>query len=181
MCVTWRYNQFFGAFIFFGSLSWVIPLACCVSPCILTCILQNLSRKKVLRVNILSKMFYNDKFHREAFARRGESRWSFENVFPFKFLHFDRIIYSAEICILRQNLKSIQVWFLTTATRRSTTTRFYRSKSGDLRIAICLPYEVILMLYKDNFSWKKIIKFSRSMRNPVSRLPVLFGNGPFPN
>ena len=35
-------------------------------------------------------MFYSDKFHREAFARSGESRWSFENVFPLKFLHIDQ-------------------------------------------------------------------------------------------
>ena len=42
-------------------------------------------------------MFYNGKFHREAFARSDESRWSFENVFPLKFLHFDQTIYSAEI------------------------------------------------------------------------------------
>ena len=56
---------------------------------ILTCILQHLNRKKILRATIpIQNMFYNDKFYREAFARSGESRWSFEN-------DIDQIIYSA--------------------------------------------------------------------------------------
>ena len=42
--------------------------------CILTCILQNLNRKKVLRERFSCKIFYNDKFYREALARGDESR-----------------------------------------------------------------------------------------------------------
>ena len=42
--------------------------------CILTCILQYLYRKKSYVQRLSGKMFHNDQFHREAFARGGESR-----------------------------------------------------------------------------------------------------------
>ena len=59
-------------------------------------------------------MFYNDKFHRETFARGDESRWSFESVFQsffavfsLKFHHIDQT-HSIEIT-LQNTLLNMQI------------------------------------------------------------------------
>ncbi len=48
-------------------------------------------------------------------------------------------------------------------------------KTSDLRTAICLRYEVIMVLYKAKFNCKQTITFARSIRNSISGLSAMFG------